>query len=295
MFLEVEIKAYQKTYVEGSESVGRKKDIYRHVSKHRIKWILDYRGVNQIHLAKDVGIHKDYLNKQIRTENMEINLLDTIAKKLNVAVEYLTGGINATSPKDLHVQFIGVDDEGYYVPGYEAKHTHDYRYHYDSAFTKEMHEQFNRYNHAIGLNENFLRFVKQSVPDDLFPVYSPIVVEHDLLGSNYKRQPLADAQAVNTSNEYQRTIDGKTVNLSYADYQFLLTVQDEVIDLVKYLYSQRTREMQAEVRKAQISSEVTENGITSFCDVDLNQFDPYLKYQSKESVETILNESKKKG
>ena len=270
--------------------MGRKKELYRHISSHRIKWVIEYRGLTQVQLAYDIGVHKDTLNKQIRKESMEISLLDAIAKMLNVAVEYLTCGINATSSKQLQSPYIGVDDEGYYVPVYEQNQSHNFKYHYDSAFTREMHEQFNQYNNAIGLNENFLRFVKQSVPDELFPVYSPIVVEHDLLGSNYKRQSLAEGYELNSSNEYQRTINGKTVNLSYADFQFLLSVQNEAVELVKYLYTQRTREMLAEVRKAQVSAEITENGITSFCDIDLNQCDPYLKYQSKENVQMILKE-----
>lgn len=99
--------------------MGRNKSEYRHISKHRLKWILDYRGVKQVQLAKDLFINKDNLNKQIRTETMEINLLATIAKKLNVAVEYLTGEINVTSPKDLYASSSVVDDEGYYVPLYE--------------------------------------------------------------------------------------------------------------------------------------------------------------------------------
>lgn len=117
----VDRKTTIQAYSERGESVGRKKEKYRHISSHRIKWVIKNRGLTQVKLADDLFINKDNLNLQIRRESMEINLLDSIARKLNVAVEYLTGEINASSPKDFYMYSSNpqIDDEGYCVPGYE--------------------------------------------------------------------------------------------------------------------------------------------------------------------------------
>lgn len=99
--------------------MGRKRSEYKHISKKRLKNIIDRRGETQLSLAKMLDRDKDNLNKQIRTETMEVSLLEEIAVKLNVAVGYLTEEINETDSKNLITHSTERDEDGFLIPTYE--------------------------------------------------------------------------------------------------------------------------------------------------------------------------------
>ena len=216
-------------------------------------------------------------NQELFASLVEVENRETISKWLNGKVYPVPENMRKIE------KVLGVTEEQLW-----SGHFHEFRYEEDSQFTHEMHDQFRAYTEAIGLSGDFLKFVKSSIPDEKFPVYSPIIAEHGMLESTLTRQPFANAFMTKSTNEFQRTASGKTVNLSYPDFQFLRSVQDEVVSLIEFLYLKRAQEMKTEVQKAQLASIKKEGDITVFCDVDLRQFDSYMKYMTKENVEEVL-------
>lgn len=173
---------------------------------------------------------------------------------------------------------------------------HDERYKYDEHFTKELHLTFQQYADSIGLSSDFMRFVKSAVSDSEFPVYSPIV--STATEPKHHRQPLAEAFPCKDSNEFQCSIKGGTVNLGYADYQFLHEVQEEVIDYVRYLYFKRKKEMESEVCRVQSASTEKVNGVTVYDSLpidEMKKYDPYLQFITEDSVSSLVKEGESHG
>ncbi len=173
--------------------------------------------------------------------------------------------------------------------------SHDKLYRYDQNFTSELHKKMSSYASGIGLNNSFLKYVKQCAPDEMFPLYSPFVTEK----GKYCRQQNADAFKVEKSNEFQREIKkGKTVNLSYADLMFLKEVQDEVINYISYLFFKRKAEMSEELRALLESTTEYINGVPVYDTLpeeELLKFDKYLKYMRENYVSSMIKKGEQYG
>ncbi len=120
---------------------------------------------------------------------------------------------------------------------------------YDENFNEDVHRESKEYTDSIGLNSHFMKFMKENISDDIFPLWSTIVeTSFDTLGRKY------DLEAFQSEgqNEFQRKLeDGKTVNLTYVDYMFMKDVQNEVISYIQFLCYKRKREMEEEVKACQ--------------------------------------------
>lgn len=161
-------------------------------------------------------------------------------------------------------------------------------YTHDSHFTENLHHRFQKYCDCIGIESDFMKFAKSAVPDEEFPLWSPIVETGDLLNIKYHRQSLASAFESDSSNEFQRSIDGKTVNLCYADFQFLREVQEDVKEFIRFKYYQRKHEMESEVSAVQTASEETVNGVKITSSISPEKYDRFMEYQTTKSVNRIL-------
>lgn len=171
-----------------------------------------------------------------------------------------------------------------------AHQFHDFRYLYSSQFTREMHADFDKYIDGIGLSHNFMKFIKENLPDEDFPIYSPIT--SDYTNPEYHRKPIAKAFKSESTNEYQRTVKNKTVNLGYADYMFLSEVQKSVILLVQFMYYKRSSDMEFELKQVKDAyPPQVINGVKIYDSLTADQlmaFDPYMQYQTAESINAVL-------
>lgn len=69
--------------------MGRHSNKWIPISKERLKKVLRLRGYTQVELARKLNRTKDNLNSQIRKERIDSDLLNQIAKELDVSVDYL--------------------------------------------------------------------------------------------------------------------------------------------------------------------------------------------------------------
>lgn len=99
--------------------MGRTASERVHISKRCMKDALKTKGYTQISLAKDLCKDKDNLNKQIRTEIMEVSLLEEISKTIRVPKEYLRGELLVKESTDLFYPTEDRDSEGFLIPKYE--------------------------------------------------------------------------------------------------------------------------------------------------------------------------------
>lgn len=102
--------------------MGRKPDEKIRISPECMKEALKVRKYTQARLAKELNRDKDNLNALInRKQEMEIGLLKTIAKTINIAVEYLTGELLVTDPIELFTlpHTTERDSRGFLIPTYE--------------------------------------------------------------------------------------------------------------------------------------------------------------------------------
>lgn len=169
------------------------------------------------------------------------------------------------------------------------------KYRYDKDFTLEIHEKFQTFCEALGLNHDFLKFVKSAIPDEEFPVYSPVCYP-DLMDENFERATLMEAFECDTQNEYQRRLsDGKTINLSHADYAFLKEVQDNVCSYIEYLFYKRKKEMEEDVQNINANNITRKGGAVFVKHPSANkmlELDRFRKYATEEYIQEVLNNGK---
>ncbi len=157
------------------------------------------------------------------------------------------------------------------------------QYRYDKAFTESLHMRFQKFTNDIGLSNEFMKFLKEFIPDQDFPVYSPIRKTGGLFTEvSFVRPKSAEAFQCDEQNEYQRKReDGKTINLTEFDYLFMKDLQSEVISYIEYLCFKRKKEMEDEVSACMNSiTTVEKDGISYMIDRSeeaIKKNDKYLK------------------
>lgn len=183
--------------------------------------------------------------------------------------------------------------------------TYEEQYQYSEHFTKHLHQESKSFCEGIGLDLNFLKFIHNTVPDEDFPIYSPLL---PVVGKNtikidgdhitekgqplrYKRQDdFLTAFTSEEDNEFQRHLsNGQTVNLHYADLAFIKDVQEEVTKYALYLMYKRKQEMEQELQNLNTASRPSEGiRIGLFSAEKIASFDRYSKYCTKETIDQII-------
>ena len=171
-------------------------------------------------------------------------------------------------------------------------------YRYSKNFTQEIHNKFMDYCEDLGLNHDFMKFVKTVIKDEEFPVWSPIYEPEEnwlspVLGE-YERKPFYDAFESESTNEFQRkTKDGKTVNLGYADFGIMKEVQNEVSSFIEYSYFKVAKGMQEDLDS--VNRDYVHSDTGEFIGVSnkkLWERDRYSKYQTDTFIKEVRNNGK---
>lgn len=206
-------------------------------------------------------------------------------------------------------EVLGVSEDVYYPT------THDDLYKYSSEYMTSVGE--NRYIplcEEIGLDIDFLYIIKKilgSEFEEKFPIWTPLVrglpvkeinsLEHiqkmftnfdyrhadlSILSESARMGKGEDAFPLNTfQTEVEVEIDGekerRLITMSRADLKFLLDVQEEVKDYIKFLFWKRRKEMKREEEEATRRTRiVSPNGTEQFRALsaeELNEIDKYFK------------------
>ncbi len=171
-------------------------------------------------------------------------------------------------------------------------------YHYSENFTEELHRKQKAFCKGIDLDLSFLKYIHEAVPDEDFPIYSPLMPktgkllpDEDGFSIGYTRQDdFLTAYRCEEENEFQRQIgDGKTVNLHYADLAFIKDVQEEVTNYVLYLMYKRKKEMEQELSDlTEASTDRTKGLRVQFSAQKIAEYDHYSKYIYKETIDQII-------
>ncbi len=153
------------------------------------------------------------------------------------------------------------------------------------AYTEQLHEESAEYADSIGLSPDFLNFIRAAIPDQHFPLYLPVrwILDPDpvdLMKARAVRATPAAAYDSKSKTNYQLHLsDGKTVNLSKADLQFINDVQKEVVGFIEYLYYRRKKEMDDILDRMNADQyETAPDGWTITKAVDEIDFDKYAQY-----------------
>lgn len=186
---------------------------------------------------------------------------------------------------------------------------------YDPSRVKAIQEYQQKLAEEIGLSDGFLDFIFNhtdfSDPDEGYPIWSPLSLmpfKHDprkpepfktdveelkfLNGISYVQEfgrlELLKTHVIPESQKMAvKMQDGTTVILTEMDLRVLKDLQDKIVDMVKYLYFVRRKEMRTQVINAtkQRYSKIQPNqpgawgilGIRLSKD-DLIAIDPYMQY-----------------
>lgn len=163
---------------------------------------------------------------------------------------------------------------------------------YDQKFTKAILNGYQDFNNGIGLDESFLRFVRKEIKDEEFPLNTQIVLNTKT--DQYERIIPTEAYEIKSNSLYQLSIEnGKTINLSYADFAFLKDVQTEVVKYIEYLYYKRRKEIDDSIQS--INDEYAE-----YNDSDNNfriedivmKYDKYYEYETGKQLQIIYKQKK---
>ena len=171
------------------------------------------------------------------------------------------------------------------------------RYRLDENFTSELHKGYKLFCESIGLDENFLSFIRHEISDAEFPLFKRIVYQPKDMQFVYTNE--LEAFSSGDHNIYQLDLgNGKTVNLSYPDFVYLKDIQNEIADYIRYLFYKRHKEMEDELQHVnadlikengdQISVAVP--GFRKLCD-----YNKYLEYIDSGKIESVLKEGKRNG
>lgn len=145
-------------------------------------------------------------------------------------------------------------------------HTPDDTYHHDPQRVKGIQDHSREFARSIGLSDGFLDFITShtdfSDPDEGYPIWSPLALYPSYINgfdtnekeleylkdrmfvTEYHRRPLATTHAVSDDRSYTVPMeDGTSFLLSEIDLRILKDLQDKVVDVVKYFYFKRKKEM----------------------------------------------------
>ena len=153
--------------------------------------------------------------------------------------KWMSGDLSAKNKIDKICEVLGVEPS-FFGSTYEEK------YKYDEHFTQGVHDGLKLLCNQLGLDNSFLKFVHNVVPDEEYPVTAQIVYKKDSLGNiTFKRdESFLEAFDCGVTNEYQRRLkDGKTINLRSSDLAFLYSVQEKVEEYIMLLMRERQLEM----------------------------------------------------
>lgn len=144
---------------------------------------------------------------------------------------------------------LGVDESEFFPK------EHDDKYEYSPEFMTEVGRRMIEYAGEIGLSVPFLQALRSmgSFTEE-FPFFCPIVENRSMQSSEYVRLDVSNASdsAPMMGDDlpvFQFEKDDKTLTLSVVDLEFIKDVQDKVSEYVSYLYFQRKKEADEELRK----------------------------------------------
>lgn len=188
-------------------------------------------------------------------------------------------------------------------------HGNDDTYKYDPSRVKAIQDHNQEYVEEIGLSDGFLDFVFNhtdfSDPNEGYPIWSPLALMpfkpepfkteiEDLkylndmfLVHEYGRLELMKTHVVPENQKFAvKMQDGSTVILTRIDLRILKDLQDKIVDVVKYIYFTRRKEMKSQVINAtkQANPQLSTNngrgiGINgSLSKNELIAIDPYMQY-----------------
>lgn len=171
------------------------------------------------------------------------------------------------------------------------------KYQYDSKTASSVRNGYEAFCTGIGLSNDFLKYVRSALPDESFPLFTRIVA--DPLTDHFYREDSKITAETNIGSEYQiYTAAGEHTDLSYPDYAFLKDVQDQVTELVEYLYFKRQKQLDAALKTVNDECIVTsQTGLTIvkepseklLCDTD-----PYYRFILGEQGKIIKAETEKR-
>lgn len=162
---------------------------------------------------------------------------------------------------------------------------HDDKYKSSSEYMTEVGNDMREYAEEIGLSVPFLQ-VLRSMGDfkEEFPFFCPIVEKMNILSlDEYVRLSESNASdsAPMTGDElpvFQFEKDDKTLTLSVVDLEFLKDVQDKVSEYVSFLYFQRKKEADEELRKLNEDAVERVGTMTAFKGFSYSKRNKYDKY-----------------
>ena len=178
---------------------------------------------------------------------------------------------------------------------------------YDPDILKIMQKLNREFANEIGLSEDFLNFLFKctgfSDPDEGYPVWSGM---DDRLVHSFKTQekelkylegfdivefyhyPMLQTRAVtDKTNEFTaRGKDGASTIIQTVDLHILKDLQDNIVDIIKYFYFKRRKELKAqEIEMIKLANPIIKCdgqppfvGTHKFTKDELIEIDPYKKY-----------------
>lgn len=187
--------------------------------------------------------------------------------------------------------------------------TDDDTYRYDPSRVKAIQDHHQKFAEEIGLSDGFLKFIFDHTdfddPNEGYPVWSPLAIVPNsgkpfktdiedlkylndfLLVDEFGRMALKKTHAVTENQKFTvKMQDGSSIILSEIDLRILKDLQDKVVDMVKYLYFIRRKEMKSQEINAtkQANPQIPTTGGrgigygVSLSKDDLIAIDPYLQY-----------------
>lgn len=133
--------------------------------------------------------------------------------------------------------------------------THDELYKHGSAFITDLGKKHVEFAKEEGLDLDLVRVLSKIIDfDELFPVYAPITKKVNnrsidtMFIPHYERSEKMDSAPIDDDLKFlQVNRDDQIITFSKIDLIYLKEVQDQVVRFVKYLFYDRTKEMEEEV------------------------------------------------
>lgn len=188
-------------------------------------------------------------------------------------------------------------------------HGDDDTYKYDPSRVKAIQDHHQKFAEEIGLSDGFLNFIFNHTdfdnPDEGYPVWSPLALmppkfepfESDIedlkylnnvyLVHEYVRMPLKKTRVVAENQKFTvKMQDGSSIILSEIDLRILKDLQDKIVDVIKFFYFTRRKEMKAQEIEAtkQANRPIPTTGtgrgvgVRSLGKKEYIEIDPYMQY-----------------
>lgn len=189
-------------------------------------------------------------------------------------------------------------------------HTDADTYRYDPSRAKSIQDHSREFARSIGLSDDFLDFITNytdfSDPDEGYPIWSPLTqypsefkefktTEKELeylngsfFVSEYHRRPLATTTAVSDDQSFTIPMkDGSSFLMSEIDLRILKDLQDKVVEVIRFHYFKRRKDMQIqEVKATKQANQMTHDeahnqiiiGHHALSKEELIAIDPYMQY-----------------